>query len=384
VEATLGELIIQFLDVGQGDGIFIKFPNRKTMLVDLGSNKNKDLVEESILKYFKEQTIFEEEGKVLDYLILTHADGDHYNLMLEFRDTLKPLIKNLLHSGKKGDYKTKERKISERKRVISELSLAQTREGKPSINVLRSSGTYPFTLETSDYFGGVSVEVLAMNVPGTTKKTKAWIKNTGSVVLKLEYAGVGVLLTGDATWDTEKYILNMMTEADRLEDLKSTILKVPHHGSARTSVSKAWIEAIKPEYVFISSDRQGASAEREKTGHRLPQQLAIDIIEKNTKLAADSLKHTYVASYDPDDYTNYKDPFTKAGFENPHTKEVPGEDVPDWTAVRCWTQAETLSGIYTTLLVMDKKFKDGTVADQGTQYAVEINREGEIEVFSVF
>lgn len=367
----MSELTINFLDLGQGEGIYILFPNYKTMLVDFGSNKNKDLTSDDALAFFKKNTDFNKPNKDLHYLVLTHGDGDHYNLVEKFRDTLKPTIKNVLHSGRSGDYK----------RLISKLSRSQREEDKADFKVLRPSGTYPFTLESSDYFGGVTVEVLAMNVPGTTKKTPAWRKNTGSIVLRLEYAGVGVLLTGDATWDTEEYILKTFTESDTLAELKSAVLKLGHHGSARTSISEKWIKAIKPEFVFISSDRKGALSDRTKTGYRLPQQLTIDIIEKNTKLHTDFRKHSYVSAYDPDDYVNYKDRHTGAAFVNPHPLETPA---PDWADKRCWLQTSTDQCIYTTLVEMDKKFKDGTEADQGTQYMVQINDEAEIDVYSVY
>ena len=58
-------LNIQFLDVGQGDGIFITFPNGKTMLVDLGSLKNKKLTSNDVFKYFKTHTKFRVENRSL-------------------------------------------------------------------------------------------------------------------------------------------------------------------------------------------------------------------------------------------------------------------------------------------------------------------------------
>jgi hypothetical protein len=332
----------------------------------LGSNKNKDLTLADIITYFKNHTKFSKPNEVLDYLVLTHGDSDHYNMISEFQKSLKFTITNLLFGGKESDYR----------RLISDLTKAQRKAGKP-ITVLKSAGIYPYNLAPADSFGGVSVKVMIMNVPGTHKKTPAWRKNTASVVLRLEYGGVGVLLSGDATTDTERYTVTMLTGSSDLGQLQSAILKVGHHGSARTSISEKWIKAIKPKYIFISSDRSGASGPRkkERTGHRLPQQLAIDIITANTVLE-DMVEHTYVSSYDPDDYKKHKDPDTRAGFANPHTG--------DWAKTRCWQEFKTSKAIFTTLVAMDRNYPDESEADQGAQFGLTISDKGEIDVASTY
>jgi beta-lactamase superfamily II metal-dependent hydrolase len=359
----LASLNIQFLDVGQGDGIFIKFPNDKTMLVDLGSTKNKKVTNPDVLKYFKTHTQFKKSGETLDWLILTHGDRDHYNMVEEFIRTFEIKVANMLYGGTGADYG----------RLIGNLTTSQMRAGHP-INVVMPSGTVPFELKSRDYFGGVYVQVLGIDTPAALTKTKAWRKNTSSVVLRLEYAGRSVLLTGDATTDTEKAILATLTRNDSLEDLKSNVLKVGHHGSARTSISPKWIEAIQPEYVFISSDRSGSLSEKAKaTGHRLPQQLAIDIIEANTERLAVAERHNYVSSYDPNDYTKFIK--TKAGkdFKNPHTKE-------EWGARKAWVQFTNTKAIFTTLASMDMSFADFSEADQGAQYGLDIKDDGKMVI----
>ncbi|HLA63565.1 MAG TPA: MBL fold metallo-hydrolase, partial [Rhodothermales bacterium] len=85
----MANLTIQIMDVGQGDGIFVVFPDGTTMLVDYGSTKNKALVSDDSLKYFKNNTKFASENQTLDYLILTHGDIDHYNMVKSFCEKLK-------------------------------------------------------------------------------------------------------------------------------------------------------------------------------------------------------------------------------------------------------------------------------------------------------
>jgi len=355
----LPNLNIQFLDVGQGDGIFITFPNGKTMLVDLGSLKNKKLTSNDVFKYFKTHTKFRVENQELDYLILTHGDRDHYNMVKEFISKCKVTVTNLLYAGDAADY------------GVLLKGLARNRE-------LRSSRRCPFELNSKEYFGGVEVLVLGFDTP-TAKSDEAWRKNTGSVVLRLEYGGQGVILSGDATVETEWHILATMLGEGKLAKMKSTVLKVGHHGSARTSILPKWIQEIKPEFIFISSDRSGSLDDKGKpTGHRLPQQLAIDIIDGNTKLHTEKEgAHTYVSSYDPTDYTDYgeTDRATrrKIGFPNPHKEK-------SWADNRAWMQFTTEKAIYTTLAVMDLRSADASPADQGAQYELIISDAGKVTV----
>src|SRR2546423_5660087 len=261
-------LTIDFLDVGQGDAIFIQYPNGLTMLVDMGSTRNKRLTGADARTFFKNHTKFGTPGQTLDYLILTHPDIDHYNLVNEFATTLEVKISNLLHSGEPSEYKGK----------IGTLRDWHKKTHGVDINVLKSAGKYPFGLgpgeNSTKEFGGVEVLVLAMDVPASSNEA-AYVKNTLSIVLQLKYMGHSVILSGDATKDTEEFILNVFQTvgALKLDLLRSSVLKVGHHGSERTSISPRWIQAVSPDFVFICSDRHGALAPAPPTtGHTLPQQ----------------------------------------------------------------------------------------------------------------
>src|SRR6266550_4308828 len=94
-------ITIQFLDVGQGDGIYIEFPNDTNMLVDLGSRKGKRVTGPDIWEYFKSFTRFGTKGATLDYLIVTHPDSDHYNLVGDFMKNLEPKVGLYTYGGPK-------------------------------------------------------------------------------------------------------------------------------------------------------------------------------------------------------------------------------------------------------------------------------------------
>ena len=75
-------LEIQFLDVGQGDGTLIVCPNGKRILVDLGSNGGKSATQKAAIGQHVRNNLRMQAGqRVLDFLVVTHPDGDHFNLL---------------------------------------------------------------------------------------------------------------------------------------------------------------------------------------------------------------------------------------------------------------------------------------------------------------
>lgn len=399
-----GSLTFQFLDVGQGDGIYIEFPNGKNMLVDLGSTANKDLVRGDILKYFATLPRFQQSPSTLDYLVLTHGDQDHYNMVLPFLTTFNVQVDNLIYGGPDSHYTFTTKKIKD----FGEIK-------KRVRNPLQFQGAGPHPLGMPADFGEVQILIHAINAP-CVKTAKAWQHNTPSVVMQLIYAERSVILSGDATIDTEAYILafwaevlkaresqasggelpddsgdeGMDTEDDLAGDhpLSSVVLKVGHHGSLRTSIRPEWIEAIAPEYVIISSDRSGwtgtplESREEERpkyklTHHRLPQQICIDVIADNTDLATNCEPHTYVAAYNPDDYSDKQYTHLVAeyreGFPDPHKGKL----------TIGWQQVTTTEGIFTTLTAMDVRDEEGQF-DRGAQYQLSIHADGSLQILSSY
>ena len=74
-------------------------------------------------------------------------------------------------------------------------------------------------------------------------------ENNGSLIVRIEYGATSFLFTGDAEKEEELSVLNAG------EALRSTLLKVGHHGSY-TSSSKEFLEAVRPEYAVISVGKE--------------------------------------------------------------------------------------------------------------------------------
>ncbi len=289
-----GTLTIDFLNVGQGESIYIKFPGGANMLVDCGTVSSRKVGRPSLEPLFQKLD-------VLDYLVFTHADKDHYNLFEGLMREFSVNVKNLLIGGDERDYKLNRKR---RKNSISTIVEIQKdlgpvpaprpkrrRRGEP-VNLMKVSNTGVTRLE-DDRFGGVEVNILAAQVPasGKDRKDNAWKTNTGSVCIQLTYQERRVMLTGDATRDTEAHMLKLIA-ADRL---KSDVLKGQHHGSIDTSFSPAWVKAVQPEYVIFSAGQHR---------HKHPREAAIQVIRANTTLKTVET-HTYASYYRERDLTTF-------------------------------------------------------------------------------
>lgn len=99
------------------------------------------------------------------------------------------------------------------------------------------------------------------------------IINNNSLVCKLKYKTFSILFTGDIEEIAEKTILEKYKNTN---ELKSTILKVPHHGS-KTSSTEDFLNKIKPQIALIGVGRNN------KFGH--PSEVTIQKLEQiNTKI----------------------------------------------------------------------------------------------------
>ena len=207
-----GRLHVYFLDVGQGDAIFIQSPTGKQILVDGGPDRP------ILLSAVGRRLPFWDRS--LDAILATHGDGDHINGLFAALDHYR--VNLALDSGLDAD---------------SELAGRWSR-GVIATGAERTEAEAGLVLALSD---GVYLEVL--HPPANADSD--WSDNDRSIVARLVYGEVSLLLTGDLEREGESALLASG------RSLASTVLKVAHHGAA-TGTSEAFLDAVSPAVVVIS------------------------------------------------------------------------------------------------------------------------------------
>jgi competence protein ComEC len=214
------KLQVTFLDVGQGESIFIEFPNRQTLLID-GGGFYKNIFD--VGRYVVAPFLWHQGVQKIDYMAVTHSDNDHIR-------GLESLIQ-LFPVGNFFD---------------PPAEIRDARIDKLRAKMLRNNaGLLPLKTGESLTVGEVRLTPLHPE-PGFPDNHNEKNNNDRSMVLRLEYKDFKLLLTGDISEKAEQILL------DSGAPLQADFLKSPHHGS-RFSNSPAFIEAVNPQAVFFFS-----------------------------------------------------------------------------------------------------------------------------------
>ncbi len=224
-------LTVAFLDVGQGDAIFIEAPNGNQILLDGGSNK-KVLSELSTVMPFYDRSI--------DMVISSHPDKDHVGGLPAVLKKFS--VDNVMESG-----------VWQNTAVYKEFENIVNKKKIPKILARRGMR---ILLDKDIY-----LEILFPD-----RDTTGWDMNDASIVARLVYKKQSFMLTGDSPKKMEKYVVSLDGK-----NLKSNVLKLGHHGS-RTSTSEIFLGAVSPEYAIISAGKNN------KYGH--PHKETMDLIKK--------------------------------------------------------------------------------------------------------
>lgn len=245
---TDGNLELHMIDVGQGDS-FVLLQNDKAMLIDAGTMYNID----TTTKVLKELGV-----QKLDYMILTHYHQDHaaglYSILLSYK--IDHLYVTDMSSYNPFELDFPYYTIKSMTEVVDFFSESNVIEKVKDFN-----GNFK-TFQFADSF----VEFLA------PINDEYDIVNNYSLVAKVTYGDVKILFTGDIEKESEEQLLQAGA------DLSADIYKAAHHGSM-TSNSQAFLEAVNPSIVLISSD----NGNHNKYGH--PVENFMDYLrEKNLKV----------------------------------------------------------------------------------------------------
>lgn len=206
-------LKVSFLDVGQGDAIFIESPSGTQVLIDAGAHRNVLRPLGKVMPFY---------DRSIDAVFYTHVDADHIGDLPEVLDRHKVSLIGI--AGFAGDGNSLIEALEERTKaeeaVVAELARGQI----------------------FDLGDGAVLEIIFPE-----KGFKASNSNLSSAIMKLSYGTTDFLLTGDAPRATEEYLA--LLDGRKLQ---SEVLKVSHHGSD-TSSSRSFLSAVLPDYAVVSA-----------------------------------------------------------------------------------------------------------------------------------
>ncbi len=223
------ELFVAFLDIGQGDAIFIETPNGNQIIVDGGPDNS---ISQHLAKLMP---LFDNS---IDMIFVTNPDKDH---IAGFIDVLEKYeVGAVVEPGTMPEtavYKELEKKIDEEVKGVGTKKIIARRG-------------MDFKIDNE-----VHLIILFPDRDVSTFST-----NDGSIVAKLVYKNTSVMLTGDTTDDMEGYLVELDEFSHKkfsqalsgMFFLDSDILKVAHHGS-KTSTSEIFIKAVSPDVAVISA-----------------------------------------------------------------------------------------------------------------------------------
>lgn len=223
------ELTVAFLDVGQGDAIYIEAPNGNQLLIDGGVSQQAALRALGKVMPFWDRS--------LDLVLATHPDQDHVGGLPAVLDRMRVdgvvTTENTSSTGAYGAFEEAVR-AEHARRILA----------RAGARIILDRG--------------IVLEILFPD-----RNARGWETNTASIVARLSYGGISFLFTGDAPSGIEKYLV-----ANKGGALHATVLKLGHHGS-RTSSAREFLSAVDPEYAIISAGKNN------KYGHPHSEVLAL-------------------------------------------------------------------------------------------------------------
>ena len=215
-------LKVAFLDIGQGDAVYIESPSGVQVLVDGGPSGPLVLRRLGRVMPFYDRSI--------DMVVATHPDTDHIGGLVSVLKRYE--VKRILRPG-----------VGHSAPAVNSLLLeiAKEKSAGSTETLARRGQVYDLGLGEA---GRVELHILYPDREVSNVET-----NTASIVARLTYGDTSVMLTGDSPKAIEKYLVSLDAKG-----LQSDILKLGHHGS-KTSSATSFLGFVQPQWAVVSAGK---------------------------------------------------------------------------------------------------------------------------------
>lgn len=221
-----GRTMVVFCDVGQGDGVYMRIKNHVDVIIDAGPDN-------SILECLGKHMPFFD--RTIELGFITHPQKDHYFGFLSIgkRYTIKSIFMNPLDSENDS--------FKELKEIFKKnnTTIVFPQEGT-QIEILKTK--FNFLWPTKQYLSD-NIDPQVSSVMGNSSLDP----NFFSLIFTFEENHARFLFTGDSSEE----VLNRLVEKS---EIKTTVLKVPHHGS-KNGLTQQFLRLADPTLSVISSGK---------------------------------------------------------------------------------------------------------------------------------
>ena len=236
---------MDFLYVGQGDGIFITSGGRN-YLIDGGSTSNEGLVKYTLIPFLHCKGV-----RKLDAVLITHEDRDHCSGVLELLEAAAEghpdvrigsvYLTDISDTAKGDNYHRIEELADAAKIPVCRISRGDClRSGKLSLFCLHPA-------KGADYEDANQSSMTLLLEYGKTDQKKGVFEKKGNHGNKI-HKGFSALLTGDLEGQGEEDMIKNIPGGT----LRVDLLKAAHHGS-RGATSEAFLDKVTFNTAVISA-----------------------------------------------------------------------------------------------------------------------------------
>lgn len=212
---------ITFLDVGQGDGIYISAGDGTTYFVDGGSSSINNVGENRILPFLKAKGV-----RFIDYWFVSHCDSDHISGLLE-----------ILEKGYKIEHIVLHEQCSSEDNHMALLQSAK----ENSIDVIHMKAGHRICSK--------NMQITCLAPGEESGRTSHTDENENSLVLQVKWKmkdkGFTALFAGDISTEMEHILCEKGLHLD------VDLMKANHHGSNYSNGAR-WLSELQPEYIVVS------------------------------------------------------------------------------------------------------------------------------------